>query len=816
MNSLTHSLSKFTKLVIVAVLILAVFFTNTLPAQAATLDELTNTLKSLQQTLNQYFSGRVLGTTITTVSTAAELSAALTAATGGETILLNPGNYGVISIQKSPATKVTVSSRDANAPAVVTKITINGSNWHFNNLDMRPVYTGGSQILSNAVTITGSDVIFENSTVTYGNSSGWSAANWTSNAGSGIIASNGSNVLIKNNHLKTVYMGISIDHTMSNAKVINNTLDGVAGDALRGRGDYGLFENNLILNMKQIDGNHSDCFQSWSKLDGVIGKGEVVGVVIRGNQCLAALNTTDPIAADTQGYSIFDGVARNWIVENNISFSNTFHGSFLSGGNNSVIRNNTLVGGIGPLPGISGGNAAQARIDTTKTGIDPVNSKVQNNIVNRNLSVTDANVTYTNNVSVKYENYDTWFVDWRNGNFALKAGAQANGAGATPVASIGSSRTITNPTGGGIVTPTPTPVAPTLTLTSSVASVTAGDSATLTWSSTNATACTASGSWTGSKAVNGTQSTGVLSNVGTQTYTLSCTGTGGTVTKSVSVVVTSAPTPTTPTLTLTSSAASITTGSNATLTWNSTNATACTATGAWSGAKTVNGTQSTGVLSTVGTQTYTLTCTGTGGSVTNSVSVAVTAGTVITPVPTPIVTPFKINDRVSMTKNVNVRTSGLISATTLIGTNPLGSTGTLTAGPTQSADGIIWFNVNFDTGFDGWVGADNYLKVVTPTPVPTPTPNVTTTATLNVRSTAGGTLLGTQPSGATGITSPSTQVTLSGTTWIYVNFTTGLDGYVSATYLTGSGVSTTNQTLINSLIAQLAVLQAALAALLAQ
>ena len=105
----------------------------------------------------------------------------------------------------------------------------------------------------------------------------------------------------------------------------------------------------------------------------------------------------------------------------------------------------------------------------------------------------------------------------------------------------------------------------------------------------------------------------------------------------------------------------------------------------------------------------------------------------------------------------------------------------------------------------------------TPTPTPTPTtPNVTTTSNLNVRSTAGGALLGVQPLGSTGISDDTKQVTLKGTTWIYVNFTTGVDGYVSSTYLSGSGASSTNQALINSLLAQLAVLQAALAALLAQ
>lgn len=92
-----------------------------------------------------------------------------------------------------------------------------------------------------------------------------------------------------------------------------------------------------------------------------------------------------------------------------------------------------------------------------------------------------------------------------------------------------------------------------------------------------------------------------------------------------------------------------------------------------------------------------------------------------TPLPTPtpaIITPFKIGDRISVTKGVNVRTSGLLSLTTLIGVNPLGSTGTIISGPTVSDDQfgkITWFNVNFDIGFDGWVGANNYRKISTST-----------------------------------------------------------------------------------------------------
>jgi hypothetical protein len=52
-----------------------------------------------------------------------------------------------------------------------------------------------------------------------------------------------------------------------------------------------------------------------------------------------------------------------------------------------------------------------------------------------------------------------------------------------------------------------------------------GDSAQLTWSTTNADACEASGAWSGAKPVSGEQTDGPIS--ASQTYTLTCTGAGG-------------------------------------------------------------------------------------------------------------------------------------------------------------------------------------------------------------------------------------------------------------------------------------------------
>ena len=77
------------------------------------------------------------------------------------------------------------------------------------------------------------------------------------------------------------------------------------------------------------------------------------------------------------------------------------------------------------------------------------------------------------------------------------------------------------------VSVTVTAPAPTVTIAVSPASLTVGQSATLTWSSTNATSCTASGAWTGSEAPSGTM-TVTPSAAGSLSYALACTGAGGT------------------------------------------------------------------------------------------------------------------------------------------------------------------------------------------------------------------------------------------------------------------------------------------------
>jgi hypothetical protein len=153
------------------------------------------------------------------------------------------------------------------------------------------------------------------------------------------------------------------------------------------------------------------------------------------------------------------------------------------------------------------------------------------------------------------------------------------------------------------------PAAPTLTI--SAASIAAGESATISWSSLTATSCTASGSWSGPLPTTGSQ---VLTpaDVGSNTYSLACSNAIGTSSAaSVTLAVTAPPVPPAPTLTL--GTTSIAVGNSTTITWSSPTATSCAASGSWTGSLASSGTQ-TITPTAAGTETFTLTCTNAGGT----------------------------------------------------------------------------------------------------------------------------------------------------------------------------------------------------------
>jgi len=166
------------------------------------------------------------------------------------------------------------------------------------------------------------------------------------------------------------------------------------------------------------------------------------------------------------------------------------------------------------------------------------------------------------------------------------------------------------------------PKPPTLLLSASPTTVPVNGSTTISWSSQHASDCMASGGWSGYRTTSGTQvMSGLIAN---STFILTCSGKGGSVNDSASITVVS---PSAPWVSLTANSSSLPYGESTTLSWNSGNTSGCSASGDWSGNLSTTGSQSTGPL--IADSTFNLTCTGAGGSATESVGITVAA-----PVPT--------------------------------------------------------------------------------------------------------------------------------------------------------------------------------------
>jgi hypothetical protein len=80
-----------------------------------------------------------------------------------------------------------------------------------------------------------------------------------------------------------------------------------------------------------------------------------------------------------------------------------------------------------------------------------------------------------------------------------------------------------------------TPAAPGISIAASPEAVGQNATTTITWSATNATSCTASGGWSGARALSGTEVSTAIA--GATTFTLSCSGAGGSTSRSASVTI---------------------------------------------------------------------------------------------------------------------------------------------------------------------------------------------------------------------------------------------------------------------------------------
>jgi hypothetical protein len=169
-------------------------------------------------------------------------------------------------------------------------------------------------------------------------------------------------------------------------------------------------------------------------------------------------------------------------------------------------------------------------------------------------------------------------------------------------------------------TPEPPPTPVTVTLAAEPSSIVEGEMAMLTWSSSGASTCQASGDWFGGRELSGSEYIAGLSTHGS--FQIECSGDGGVATASASISV-AAPA-TEATLNLWAAETSVYEGAGTALSWFGEAVSNCRASGSWSGPRATTGEEFVGPI--YDSQNYQLTCDGPDGPIVAMTTVAASAG----------------------------------------------------------------------------------------------------------------------------------------------------------------------------------------------
>ena len=344
-----------------------------------------------------------------------------------DTIHLLDGNHGDGYFGNQVFSDDLIIKSVNSQQAVFTKIQINNSN-HITFQDIKFDASLGSFSKDESI-IVGNDntnyITLNNCLIqSADNSSTWTKTDWYNNSASGVQFRGNNITLIKNTFLNLYH---AVELRGNNSLMQNNLIENFAGDAIRGLGSDSTYENNIIKNcfIDDYDIQHDDAFQAFI----IPGSGIISNVTFRNNSITLFENPSQFVIDNNligtlmQGVIITDGNAEGWVVENNLISSSQSHGITLYGAQNCRIQNNTVIQTphvvlLDDVPWISVQDQSKSGGRVNKNNI------IRNNIAGRFTTWTyGSNTTDESNLDINQSdvaNYDTYFVDYANGDFHQK------------------------------------------------------------------------------------------------------------------------------------------------------------------------------------------------------------------------------------------------------------------------------------------------------------------------------------------------------------------------------------------------------------
>ena len=329
--------------------------------------------------------------TIYNVSTASQLTTALASAKGGDTITLASGNYGDVTISKSFASDVTITSASATSPAVLHSLTLNSSS-HIvlDALAINFVPTATTYSFSPAVTINNSSYItFEHSTVVGGNaitgvSQSATTLDSTGNVlglptGQGIQIGKSTNITVDDVEVSKLFKGIVIASS-DYVTVEHSDIHDLRTTAIvAGGGNHITIDSNHLHDINPWhwgSGDHADFLAMWTNAGQTTastdikitnnlmeqGKGTaVLGMWLQGGDVgytNVQISGNAILNGNFQGITLWDvngvSIDHNTLLQTSGSDWKSAPGILLSGGSTKVSVHDNTTGSVNDTSGSTG------------------------------------------------------------------------------------------------------------------------------------------------------------------------------------------------------------------------------------------------------------------------------------------------------------------------------------------------------------------------------------------------------------------------------------------------------------------------------
>lgn len=272
------------------------------------------------------------------ITSAQELSAAIKNARGGETFILQGGNYGLLRIRKAFSKPVTIRSASPRSPACFTDLRLKGAaNVALDGLFFDYRYAPGDKDFTNHFSIQESRrIAISNSVFDGGQRSG-------AGHGRGLWLRNSANIEINGSVFRKWWKALSADRIV-NLTVRGNEFTDIRSDGMAlGVMDGLIIEANHLHNFRGVKGNkdHRDMIQILRSSNQ-----RSTDIVIKDNIFdMGAGDYAQTIWMGGDGKDTSDPMLRhqNVLIENNVIYNAHTHGISVHHLDNLSIRKNSII-----------------------------------------------------------------------------------------------------------------------------------------------------------------------------------------------------------------------------------------------------------------------------------------------------------------------------------------------------------------------------------------------------------------------------------------------------------------------------------------